>query len=86
MVRVRLLSLEEQSGDEPGISSDQLQIVIVKLTGGVFNPLEETLWCTASVGISTYPGRHCCKTSVRTLSKASVQVVSVTGGIEFKRA
>jgi hypothetical protein len=38
------------------------------------------------VGISTYPGRHCCRTSVKTLSKASVQVVSVTGGIAFNSA
>lgn len=34
---------------------------------------------TASVGISTYPGLHCSKTSLRTLSKASVHVVLVSG-------
>jgi len=40
-------------------------------------PFFETLRCTASVGISTYPGRHCSNTSLTTLSNASVQLVSV---------
>lgn len=46
----------------------------------------ETLWCTASVGISIYPGLHCCSTSLSTLSNASVQIVSVTGGIWLSKA
>lgn len=33
-----------------------------------------------------YPGRHCCKTSLRTLSNASVHVVSVTGGVRLRSA
>jgi len=55
------------------------------LTGLVFNPSADTLWCTASVGISTYPGRHCSSTSRRVLSNASVQVVGVLGGISLRR-
>lgn len=31
----------------------------VQLTKRFSSPAEETLWWTASVGISTYPGRHC---------------------------
>jgi hypothetical protein len=55
-------------------------------TSLTFSPSAETLRCTASVGISTYPGRHCSSTSLTTLSNASVQVVGVAGTISFSRA
>jgi hypothetical protein len=58
----------------------------MKLTGFVLRPSDETIRCTASVGSSMYPGLHCCKTSTRTLSNASVQVVGVAGGMRLKRA